>query len=300
VDEISNHIFATESESVGIYRLRAPLSAGASFVESNELATKSMPMTVCAEGADSVKDFSLSVDGGFLAIVDHMPRPLGAGARTRVRKIDVSTGQEVDRWLCTDLVDVSGMISGVDVAFLGDGDRLALASAIPGNVLVLSADSFGVPGGIGIDVVRWPAKIEDGIAKWSRPAESGDQREVCAAVAVRLPRALYQSRETLQFELTTATGNVTSVANDQILESRGWFLLTIGQLTAKDLRRDWTLKATLKAQGLALRAFQPGTLQSDDAVLVGDVYLFPTADDNGKEVLLSPLAGRGDGVLHRS
>jgi WD40 repeat protein len=297
VDDISNHVFAAESESVGIYRLRAPLSAGASFVESNELATKSMPMTVYAAGAESVKDFSLSVDGDFLAIVDHLTRPLDAGARTRVRKLDVSTGQEVDRWLCADLADVSGMISGVDAAFLENGDRLALASTIPGNVLVLSENGFDVPVGIGIDVVRWPAKIEDGIAKWSRPAEPRDQREVCAAVAVRLPRALYQSRETLEFVLTTAKGNVTSVANDQILESRGWFLLTIGQLTPDDLSGGWTLKATLKAKGLALRAFETDALQSNDAVFVGDVYLFPTADDNGKEVLLGPLAGRGDGGL---
>ena len=296
-DDISNHIFAAESESVGIYRLRTPLSAGASFVESNELATKSMPMTVYAEGADSVKDFSLSVDGGFLAIVEHMPRPLDAGARTRVRKIDVSTGREVHRWLSTDLAEIPGMISGVDAAFLGNGDRLALASTIPGNVLVLSENGFDVPAGIGIDVVRWPATIEDGIAKWSRPAEPGDEREVCAAVAVRLPRPLYQSRETLEFELTTAKGNVTGVANDQILESRGWFLLTIGQLTPEDLNGGWKLKAKLTANGLSLQPFAPGVSSGDNAVLVGDVYLFPIADDNGKEVLLGPLAGRGDGGL---
>jgi WD40 repeat protein len=189
------------------------------------------------------------------------------------------------------------MISGVDVTILGDGDRLAVASSIPGNVLVLSDNGFDVPGGIGIDVVRWPAKIEDGVAKWSRAAEPGDHGEVCAAVAVRIPRALYLSRETLEFELTTAKGNVTCVANDQILESRGWFLLTIGQLTPEDLSGGWTLTAKLTANGLSLRAFEPGSSSGDDVVSVGDVYLFPTADEHGKDVLLGPLAGRGDGGL---
>jgi serine/threonine protein kinase/WD40 repeat protein len=297
VDDNSNHIFVAESESVGVYKLRAPVPLSATVVESKALDKKPMPMTVYAEGADSVRDFSLSPYGDFLAIVEHMPRPLDHGARTRVRKIDVSTGEEVNRWLCTDLAEIPGLISGVDVACLGNGDRLAIASTIPGNLLVLSDNGFEVPGGIGIDVVRWPATIEDGIAKWNRPAETSDQREVCAAVAVRIPRALYQSRETLEFELTTAKGNVTSVANDQILESRGWFLLTIGSLTPDDLSDGWTLKATLKANGLAVRAFEPNAVQSDDAVLVGDVYLFPVADDHGKEVLLSPLAGRGDGGL---
>lgn len=297
LDDISNHIFTAESESIAIYQLRAPAASAASVVQSQELLTQSMPMAVYAEGADSVKAFSLSADGNFLAIVENMPRPLDAGARTRVRKIDVSTGREVHRWLCADLADVSGMISGVDAAFLGSGGRIAVASTIPGNLLVLSDRGFEVPRGIGIDVVRWPATIEDGVAKWNRTAESGYLRDVCAAVAVRIPRALYQSRETLQFELTTATGNFISVANDQILESRGWFLLTIGQLTGDDLGRDWTLKATLKANGLAMRAFEPGAVQNEDAVLVGDVYLFPTADEHGKEMLLSPIAGRGDGGL---
>jgi WD40 repeat protein/tRNA A-37 threonylcarbamoyl transferase component Bud32 len=297
VDGTSNHVFAAEGETVGVYKLRAPVPLSATVVESKDLAKKPMPMTVYAEGADSVRDFSLSPAGDFLAIVEHMPRPLDAGARTRIRKIDVSTGEEVNRWLCTDLAEIPGLISGVDVACLGNGDRLAIASTIPGNLLVLSDNGFEVPGGIGIDVVRWPATIEDGVAKWNRPAETGDQREVCAAVAVRIPRALYQSRETLEFELTTAKGNVTSVANDQILESRGWSLLTIGSLTPEDLSGGWTLKATLKANKLALRAFESDAAQSDDAVWVGDVYLFPVADDHGKEVLLSPLAGRGDGGL---
>lgn len=295
--DITNHIFVAENESVAIYKIRSPASPAASDSESKELSQKTMPISVYAEGADSVKEFSLSADGRFLALVDHLRRPIPEGARTRVRKLDVSTGQEVDRWLCADLADVSGMISGIDVAFLGSGERLAVASSIPGNLMVISDNGFDVPGGIGIDVVRWPATIEDGVAKWGRPAEPGDQRDVCAAVAVRIPRALYQSRETLEFELTTAKGNVTCVANDQILESRGWFLLTIGQLTPLDLNDGWTLTAKLKANGLSLQPFSPGVSSSDDTVLVGDVYLFPIADDNGKEVLLGPLAGRGDGGL---
>lgn len=297
LDDSSNHIFVAESESVGIYKLRAPMPPAVAVVESKDLDKKRMPMTVYAEGADSVRDFSLSADGNFLAVVETMPRPLDAGARTRVRKIDVSTGKEVDRWLCTDLAEIPSLISGVDVTFLGNGDRLAIASTIPGNLLVLSDKGFEVPGGIGIDAVRWPAIIEDGVAKWNRPAEQGDQREVCAAVAVRIPRALYQSRETLAFELTTAKGSVNCVANDQILESRGWFLLTVGQLTPEDLSGGWTLKAKLTAHGLSLRAFEPGTSLGDDAMLVGDVYLFPTADEHGKAVLLGPLSSRGDGGL---
>ena len=297
VDDFSNHIFAAESESVAIYQIRAPASSAAAVVASQELATQAMPMTVYAEGADSVKDFSLSAEGDFLAMVDHLKRPIPEGARTRIRKLDAATGQEVGRWLCADLADVSGMVSGVDATFLGSGGRIAVASTIPGNLLVLSDNGFEVPGGIGIDVVRWPATIEDGVAQWNRPAESGDQRDVCAAVAVRIPRALYQSRETLEFELATAKGNVTCVANGQIMESRGWFLLTIGQLSPEDQSRGWTLKAKLTANGLSLRAFEPEASQGDDAVLVGNVYLFPAADEHGKEVLLGPLSGRGDGGI---
>ncbi len=295
VDDISNHIFVAESESVGIYEVRSPVSGAASVLESEALATSTMPVNVYAEGLHAVADFSLSADGDFLAMVDHLPR--GEGARTRVRKIDVATRQEADRWVCADIAEVQGMISGVDAAFLGQGDRLAVASTIPGNVIVLSDRGFDIPAGLGIDVTHWPAAVENGIAIWKSPANPIDNRDACAAGAVRFPRAMYQSRENLEFALTTGKGIVACSATDQILESRGWFLLTIGQLSSDDLSTPWTLTARLNAKGLSLTAFAPGTPTSDDKVLVGDIFLFPIADEQGKEVLLGPLAGRGDGGL---
>lgn len=297
VDEVSNHIFVAESESLGIYELRSAVSAAAFVLKSDDLAAAPMPMNVYADGARAVAAFSLSANGKFLAMVDHLPRPRDEGARTRVRKIDVSTGKEVNRWVCADLAEVKGMISGVDVAFLGQGDRLAVASTIPGNIVVLSDSGFDVPAGLGIDVSHLPPMIESDSAIWNSPANSGDEREVCAAVAVRLPRAFYQSRENLEFELTTNKGVFTCVAGDQIVESGGWFLLTIGQLSAEERSGSWTLKANLKATGLSLTGFEAGASAGDDTVRVGDIYLFPTADKHGKEVQLGPLAARGDGGL---
>jgi WD40 repeat protein len=249
-------------------------------------------VNVFAPGSDIVTAIDLSGDGNTLAVLE---QPAGnSGDRTRVRKMDTIRGAEIERWTCAATEASTVAVTGSDIAFTGNGNRITVAAGIPGNLILLTENGFDIPSGAGLDVPRNPPVSAEGkSATWSPFPEIALERKFQVAVAVYFPRALFQSKEYLEFELSSSNKISKYRADDRIVDSKGWYLLMLGNVASETLSNDWSLKLTLTADGLSM-ATASTEVGASGSVVAGDAYAFPTRGVDGKRKTVGPVSGRGD------
>ncbi|HQZ67706.1 MAG TPA: WD40 repeat domain-containing serine/threonine protein kinase, partial [Planctomycetaceae bacterium] len=279
----------------------------------SQLSNAAAPFSAFVPGAQILSCFALSNDQQHIAVVEtagvHDQQTVPENYRARLRKLNVSDGQETARWTCTLLSsgeNSNTLTERESVTFIGDG-RIAFTTAALGNIAVASQDGFQFPSGVGIDVTQQsPIVATANSASWMgmRVPEVSATNGFRPAIAMKLPRGLTQSKERLLLRLIAGETVHQYDLADQHLDSSGWHLVCLDHFVEALEPGAWRVEATLVESDLKLALNSDQSVANGESVIqLGHLYLLPSKQlKRGRTapvfpLRLGPLVPRKDGGL---
>ncbi len=278
------------------------------------LSNTAAPLSVFAPGAQSLSCFALSDDQQHIAVVETTStnglQKIPENYRARLRKLNVSDGQETERWTCSLLSSGENrntLTEGDAVTFLRDDEKIGFTTPALGNIAVVSESGFEFPAGVGIDVTQQSPVIDTAnSASWMgmKVPEVSATIGFRPAIALKLPRGLTQSKERLLLRLICGETVQQYDLADQHLDSSGWHLICLDHFKETFESGTWRVEATLVESNLQFDLNSGHSAANDESTIqLSQLYLLPSKllkrgqTPPAYPMRLGPLAPRKDGGL---